>query len=209
MADADALVVAGPEPSPSTSTSTPATTAAAPTYSAVSAPGRMSTSGATHTFYGWQNIAVGGAGASGLLGLGLLASLDGGGGGGDEGLGLAGAVAGLTYLLGGLIVHSVHGHWEKGLGAAAILLATPATGALIGWGASAGCEGLDCRANGAVWGAVTGMMAAPLIDGLSLGWERKGGTAAGPSNVAAAPTILPSVTPLREGGVVLTLGGPI
>lgn len=208
VASADPLVVAAPSAPSAPSHS--ATVASAPaSYTAVSGPGRISTSGATHNFYGWQNIVVGGAAASGLLSLGLLASID-SGGGGDDGIGAAGTLCGLTYLFGSFIVHSVHGRWDKGLGAAAILLATPATGALIGWGASAGCDTADCRANYAVWGGLTGMMVAPLIDGLSLGWERKGGDrASAQGNVALEPMILPSVMPLREGGMMFTLGGQL
>lgn len=207
VASADPLVVAAPaEPS---APSPPATVASTPArYTAVSGPGRISTSGATHEFYGWQNIVVGGVGASSLVGLGLLASISDGGGG--DSIGAAGAVAGLTYVFGSLIVHSLHGHWEKGLGATAILLAAPATSALIGWATSGGCEGIDCRGSYAAWGAVAGMLGAPLIDGLSLGWERRGGErAAIEGNVAFEPTILPSVMPLREGGMMFTLGGQL
>lgn len=174
---------------------------AAPSSTSTSSSASSSRSASAHDpeFYGWVNMAVGGAGATSLLGLAALLSLD-GGGGSDAGAGTAGAVALGTYLLGGPIVHVVHDRWGKAFGALGLLAGLPATGALIGYGASDGCSGDSCREDAAVWGGIAGGLAAPIVDGLALGWASKGDT-----GVAAAP-VLPFAMPQR-GGAIVGVGG--
>jgi hypothetical protein len=148
-------------------------------------------------FYGWVNILVGELGLGSALGVAALSSLSSGGGGRDGGE-LA-ALGGAIYLFGGPVVHTVKGDFFKGLGAFGLLVGPPATGALIGYGASSGCTGHDCRGEATVWGGVTGAVLAPLVDGLALGWESE-------RSQHALPTVMPYASPVAGGATVVIAG---
>lgn len=156
-----------------------------------------SASGRTE-FYGWINMLVGELGLGSAVGIAALSSLSAGGGGSDAGG--AAALGGAAYLFGGPIVHAVKGDFTKSLGAFGLLVGLPVTGALIGYGASSGCESNDCGVEAAVWGGVTGAALAPIVDGLALGWK------SGRSEHAELPAVMPYATPIA-GGASLGLVG--
>jgi len=156
-----------------------------------------SSSSSRTEFYGWINMLVGELGLGSAVGIAALSSLGANGGGSDAGG--AAALGGAAYLFGGPIVHAVKGDFTKSLGAFGLLVGLPVTGALIGYGASSGCESNDCGVEAAVWGGVTGAALAPIVDGLVLGWE------SGRSE-HALPAVMPYATPIAGGASMGLVG---
>ncbi len=159
--------------------------------------GRSSPSSRTE-FYGWGNILVGELGLGSAVAIVALSS--GSRGGGNDAGGYAG-LSGALYLFGGPILHAIEGDCcAKSLGAFGLLVGLPATGALIGYGASSGCESDDCGGEAAAWGAITGAALAPIVDGLALGWK------SGRSERAELPAVMPYSVPIAGGATVGIMG---
>ncbi|MEO7092671.1 MAG: hypothetical protein ABI175_05430 [Polyangiales bacterium] len=120
-------------------------------------------------FYGWQNI------AAGYAGIGMMAaSIKTGGALPYVGFGV--------YALGGPIVHLAHEEYARAAGSLVINVLTPLLVGALAHSMDRPCvEGHDSetRADGcnidtmsaAITGVVVGMLAAPLIDGLTMGWK--------------------------------------
>lgn len=155
-ARADDLQVAT-DPTPVTPAPTLATTnAARPTQ--VSRPDAPATFTSHTTFYGWQNILVGELGLATAIGTAMLDAAE------------AGSLGGLAYLFGGPSIHGLHdGGLGKVFGSFALNVGVPCVGAAIG-ALSAIDTDQDPGQNAAI-GALIGMGVAPLVDGLTLGWE--------------------------------------
>jgi hypothetical protein len=134
-------------------------------------------------WYGWQVFAVDGGVLAASLGC-VLISKD----------ASCVVVAGWGYALGGPVVHKLHGGWGRTFGSVGLRLGVPLLGALVGMN-SGGCspsggEGDYCgleAAAGAAGGALVGMAAAILIDGL-WAWEDAPAPAP-PPHWSVAPTM--------------------
>jgi hypothetical protein len=130
--------------------------------------------GPTHVvFYGWENIVVGELGV-GLTALGWAA--------GSAKLAVPGI---MTYVIGGPVVHALNGSEKKAWGSLAIETGIPLTGA--GLGALIANRMHENPTYWAVVGTTIGIVSAPVIDGLCLGWARKANDST-PKRVAALPT---------------------
>lgn len=155
-----------------------------------------------YRFYGWQVMAVEGAGATVVGLVGLTGATKTGGGGSDDGLALAATAGLVVYAGGGFVVHLVHDNVGKAFGSLGFTIGLPLTGLAIGAGAdAASCSpdpGDDCAEDGMIWGAIAGVLAAPLVDGLVLGWEKKHGA------VRDVPVgfLVPYAAPTAGGAVV-------
>lgn len=113
------------------------------------------------------------------------------------GYALAPSLAG--YVLGGPIVHGVHGHWGHAGLSLLMRTALPVGGALIGadcnhdYGYRDGCASDGCGSDqcgkGTVIFAVVGMAVASAIDLGALSWE----------DVEPAPSLQPVVSARRDG----------
>ncbi len=165
-ADAEPLVVAA-EPTPIATA--PPTEIAKPTPNSATANADSSVVpqpvATERSFYGWQNIVAGHASIGAAV---LIAAAGQGSGGTSE----AGGVIGLGYVLGGPIIHAVHGDGERAFGALGILAGIPATLGLTGFIIDEAC-GVDASCTGTTWayGLLAGLILAPIIDGVALGWE--------------------------------------
>lgn len=159
-----------------------------------------------YRFYGWQNMLVEGLGATSVALLGV-ASLDGSSRSGD--FALAGGLGAIAYFGGGVVVHLVHDNLEKAVGSLGFTIGLPATGALIGLAAGeAGCAPREegCAETPAAWGALIGVLAAPVFDGLILGWEKKHSGAPRMGSVSRGPTMVPTMSTI-PGGVMFGVAG--
>lgn len=151
---ADAVVAADPTPVPAPRPAVVADAAPRPVAPPPVEPG-------SYTYYGWQSFIVSGVGASMLAGAVALGDAEG---------------ATPLYVWGGIFytlsptVHLTHDKPGKAIGAAAVNVGLPITGLLVGAALGPKCEG-DCI-DGANMGAMIGLLAAPLIDGLAFGWSR-------------------------------------
>lgn len=165
-----------PKPAPP-----PASVATAPiTHTQALAPRTFRTE---RSFYGWQNIVVG----HGSI---VLASLIAGLGEGQD-TATGGGLIGLGYLVGGPIIHAVHGDGTKSLVAAGILVGIPSTLAITGLVIDEACgDEASCNGNSWAFGLLAGVILAPIIDGVALGWED-----VDVENEPADVTVLPFVTP--------------
>lgn len=154
-----------------------------------------------YTFYGWQSMLVEGVGAA-LIAGGGFAGVAGAKG---EGVGTTIGVGSFTVAIGGLAVQAVRGKWAKVAGSASIIFGLPLTGLAIAMGASRrACE--SCRERSAATGAIVGVLAVPIIDGLAFGWERRHNTYRGvspPRSFASIAPIAVSVEGGFVGGVVV------
>jgi hypothetical protein len=158
-----------------------------------------------YRFYGWQTMLAEGLGVAavaGAAGAGISGSRDGS-------IGLAGTVGGLLFVGGGFLVQAVHGKMKKAGGSLALTLGLPGTGALIGLGAGAArCADKGCRERAAGWGALVGVLATPLVDGLALGWEKKRDTRFADRPGAGIASVEPVAISVG-GGVALGVGGTL
>lgn len=119
-------------------------------------------------FYGWPILAIGGAG--GLLAAASIALPD---------LpfnsipSVAAFVIGApTYGLAGPIVHWSHGYFEKGLISFMGNIGLPVLVGAVGASISCGHDSArGCSGDGWARGAAIGMLVAPVLDALILGWE--------------------------------------
>lgn len=115
------------------------------------------------SFYGWQNILVSHA-AVGLVAAGLARRP-------------TVAVAGLTlYVVGSPVVHALHGGGIGRIGASlAINVLVPTFLATIGHEADRGCFGEDtsCTPSYSANLTLVGLVLAPILDGLVLGWKKE------------------------------------
>lgn len=146
------------------------------------------------TFYGWQNMVVGYAG----IGM-LAASMRGGGALPWFGLGV--------YALGGPIVHLAHQEYGRAAGSLVINVLTPVLVGAVAHSMDKGCAGREeCgldAISGMIGGVVFGMLAAPLIDGITMGWEdapRKP-----PPAIAVQPTV--TIARKEQNGASTTMFG--
>ena len=137
------------------------------------------------TFYGWQNIVVG------YAGLGMIA-------GGIRGGGAL-PIAGLgVYALGGPIVHLAHKEYVRAAGSLLINVLTPVLVGAVAHSLDQPCTGSHedgCSLNDvqyAITGLIVGMLAAPIIDGVAMGWEDA------PRKPAPELAIQPTVTVARK-----------
>lgn len=110
------------------------------------------------TFYGWQNMLIGEAGVGAfVLGIRFSAPL---------------AAGGLIVALaGGPAVHGIHGRPKKAIGSVLINIGLPVTGLAIG-----ATLATVRHANAGYWSVVgleLGLAAAPIVDGLALGFARE------------------------------------
>ena len=159
-------------------------------------------------WYGNETLLVDGASfAITVLGAGL--SVSSGGGGVGTALGLTGTFG---YLLGGPIVHWVHGHAAPGFGDLAIRLFAPGVMAIVGIipGAIIGGQISSCNENGDVpalncgflWGfvagAVVGYLGAIALDAAVLAWEPAPAAPPAGTATASAFTLAPVVRMARE-----------
>jgi hypothetical protein len=110
------------------------------------------------SWYGWQMLASGGASILFAYFGSVLATPE---------VGLSLGVAG--YVLGGPIIHGVHGSMGKAAASFGINLLSPALLGLIGYGLG-GDEGLDAFGGVAI-GASVGVLGALLVDSLVLAYE--------------------------------------
>jgi hypothetical protein len=115
-------------------------------------------------FYGWQNMVVGYAG----IGM-MAATIKSGGALPFFGFGV--------YALGGPIVHIGHEQYARAAGSLVINVITPLLMGAVAHSMDKPCDrsredgcSLDTLST-AISGVVVGMLAAPLIDGLTMGWE--------------------------------------
>lgn len=143
-------------------------------------------------FYGWQNIVVGHASLTATVLIAVLAD----GAGGSE----AGGVVGLGYVLGSPIVHAVHDGGVKSFVALGMLVGIPATLALGGLVVDEACGG-GSSCDGSTWayGMLAGLVIAPIVDGVALGW---GDVPADPprADERASFTVTPVVNASLEPG---------
>jgi hypothetical protein len=109
------------------------------------------------SWYGWQILASGGASILVAFGLGIVTP--------EFGLSLGAA----GYLLGGPMIHGVHGSVGKAAASFGINLLSPALLGFIGYGLG-GDEGLDAF-GGVVIGASVGILGALLVDSFVLAYE--------------------------------------
>lgn len=145
------------------------------------------------SFYGWQNIVVG----HGSI---VLASLLAGLGEGQD-TATGGGLIGLGYLVGGPIIHAVHGDGTKSLVAAGILVGIPSTLAITGLVIDEACgDEASCNGNSWAFGLLAGFVLAPIVDGVALGWED-----VDVEDEPAEVTVLPFVVP-RLGVADLAAG---
>jgi len=185
------------EAAPSLPALPPAATAPAPRQAApAEGPAEPAASPRTgpSEWYGYETLLVDGAG----LGLGA-ASVAGG---------IPFGIAGLaTYVLGGPIVHAVHGHGGKVGIDLAVRLGAPAVG--LATGAAIGCAMVSCGKGdfsaiigiiGGGVGAGVGMLTAIIIDAAVLANEPAAPAKAKPWN--GKPTFTPQVSALPGGGSV-------
>lgn len=141
-----------------------------------------------------------------MLGAGLAASS--GGGGVGTALGVTGTFG---YLLGGPIVHWVHGHAVPGFGDLAIRLFAPGVMAIVGIipGSIVGAQISSCNENGDVglncgvlWGflagALVGYLGAIALDAAVLAWEPAPAAPPAGTATASAFTLAPVVRMARE-----------
>jgi len=116
--------------------------------------------------------------------------------------------AGLTYALGGPIVHCAHDRVGTALGSLALRVALPVSGGLLGWslgeGSSRGCTGDMCGLGAALGGLAlgfgAGMFFASLIDIKGLAYE------AAPTTPAPKVALVPTIDP-KKGSVGLNVQG--
>ncbi len=119
----------------------------------------------TTTFYGWENIAISYAGA-GIFWGGIAAD--------SKSVPWAGLG---VYALGSPLVHLAHGQPLRAAGSLAINAFVPLLAGAIGnalmppVSAQATPGSSDVVPAGLLLGMFIGSLAAPLIDGLTLGWE--------------------------------------
>jgi hypothetical protein len=194
------LTVAAPAPQPIA----PAQPVAAPAPIArPSTPAPDANASSDTRWYGWQSFAAGGAGAT-LIFIGGLTEMTGTNG---DGTVAAYVWGGLIYGLGPFGVHMAHDSVPKALGALAILAGVPLTGFAIGLGVGkAECSTVDCRARSADWGALAGVLAAPLVDGLALGWTKHASSHHAASDRGPKLAMAPVVAPTK-GGMTVSMGG--
>ncbi|HKQ71322.1 MAG TPA: hypothetical protein VJT73_18390 [Polyangiaceae bacterium] len=123
----------------------------------------------TKAFYGWQILATGGAGGlisamSLLVPERRLATP----------LGTAGFVVGMpAYALGGPIAHWTHDNFDKGLISFAGNIVVPLAGGVAARAIKCGHANAedDCGTQGFFTGFAVGVVIAPILDALILGWE--------------------------------------
>jgi hypothetical protein len=149
---ADAVVAADP---------TPIAPRAAVVADAAPRPAPPPVAPKGYTYYGWQSFIINGVGASMLAGAVAL--------GDKEGATPLYVWGGIFYTLSPTI-HLAHGKAGKAIGAAGVNVGLPITGLLLGTALGPKCEG-DCIDGGRI-GAIIGLLAAPVIDGLAFGWTR-------------------------------------
>jgi len=120
-------------------------------------------------FYGWEILAFGESGAAVAAGSVLLP---------DKPLGSVvstiGFVVGMPfYAFGGPIVHWQHGDFHKGLIAFGGNAAFPLFGGLVGRSVRCGEDNapVDCGSRGFFTGFAIGVLIAPVVDAIALGWE--------------------------------------
>ena len=115
-------------------------------------------------FYGWQNI------VAGYAGIGMMAA------GVKEGGALPFVGLGV-YALGGPIVHIAHKEYARAAGSLVINVLTPVLVGALAHSMDKPCahneeEGCSLDTVGyAITGVVVGMLVAPIIDGVTMGWE--------------------------------------
>lgn len=180
------VVATAPPPSVATAPPPPrATTAPRPPKPTPPAPTETRTK-----FYGWQNILVG------ELGLGAAI------GGAFLGAGEPAALGGLVYLLGGPIVHGVHGSVAKVFGSLGGNVAFPLVGALTGFAIAKDSED---EGQGAAIGALVGCVVAPIFDGVALGWTSRGRSDGVGKSAPVAPPMV-GVTRTKHGWTATIAG---
>lgn len=116
--------------------------------------------------------------------------------------------AGLTYVLGGPIVHATHGNTGTAFGSFGLRLGLPVGGALvgglIGGQMSQGCSGDFCELGGALAGGlvgfVGGMITASIIDISLLAYEDD------PTSAAPRMTLVPAIDP-KQGSASVNVQG--
>jgi hypothetical protein len=104
------------------------------------------------SWYGWQPLIIDG------LSIPLLAA--------------AGA-GGVTYLVGGPVVHLAHGRPGAALGSAGLRVGLPLVGGLISLAAYCGDGGGELCGLAVLPGAVVGALGAIAIDASLLSWEKE------------------------------------
>ena len=150
---------------------------------------------AKRSWYGWQTLGLDAA-ASALF---LAASAD------DHNTALYG-MSGVTFALGGPIVHLAHAQWEMSLGSFGLRALTPILGAALGnhydrcEATVADHSGGECSAKWTITGIAIGGLAASLVDGLILAYQPPGHATkrlGAPSSLQRSPW--PIVAPLAHG----------
>jgi len=161
------------------------------------------------SWYGWQTLLVDG-GAVGLFALALWADDAKYASGSYEDYQLASNVlltASLAaYALGGPAIHWAHGHAQKGWGSLGLRLGLPVGGLIAGLlGGAAFCgsgnggdDFIPCPVVAGVFGFLSGVVAAPIVDAGALARE--------PVMRPAAPSFQAAFVPSGGGGT-LVLGG--
>jgi hypothetical protein len=151
-------------------------------------------------FYGWQNIVVGYAGAGSMF-----ATIKTGSTLPILGFGV--------YALGGPVVHIVHGQYTRAAGSLVINVLTPLLLGAVAHSLDKPCatsanssENRDCNIDSmsaVITGFAIGMVAAPLIDGLAMGWEERPRTRE--PEVSVQPTL--SIARKEPNGASTTMFG--
>jgi hypothetical protein len=108
-------------------------------------------------------------------------------------------IGGLTYALGGPIVHLVHGNWGRSAISVGARVALPIVGLAIGANTDDGYDGSSGgtdRMGALLGGVLIGMVAATLVDAGLLAYEP----------VAESPTVAPTVSLGKDHAVVGAAG---
>lgn len=165
----------------------PAMTAPAPAPLPARAPAP-----AARRWYGYQTLAVDAFAVTFVFGVTKS----------DATAGLMGCLA---YVVAAPIIHGIHHNGGAAAGSLALRLLLPLVGGLAGASAGQGDSSGYGAIGGFAVGALVGVGAASLIDGLALGYEPNARPAVAPPPRAASVSFTPVVSPRREGGVVFGL----